>query len=332
MKGPALKTGRSPAFCTFAAGTKSGPGDRVDKSKSGRLPTGATIAGVALLILTAALGWRVLDNNGGGGMNGEAPAAMSTPLTLDELREAAEAAPDDPVAWQQLGFAYFTRNMFAEATEAYGRATQLEPESAELWSALGEARVMASESDPLPDAALEAFRRSVGIDPGNPRARYFLAVEKDLAGNHEGAIADWLALLADTPPGAPWERDLVRTIEQVGELRCIEVASRIDTASAARDILPMQPGMTVPGPTTEQMAAAASLSPGQQQDMAEDMVARLAARLEEDPQNIDGWIMLMRSYVTLGRTGQARDALSSAIAANPQSEAQLRSAAETLGL
>jgi cytochrome c-type biogenesis protein CcmH len=257
---------------------------------------------------------------------------MSTPLTLEELREAAEAAPDDPVAWQQLGFAYFARNMFAQAAEAYDKATQIEPESGELWSALGESRVMASASDPLPESALEAFRRSISLDSGNPRARYFLAVEKDLMGNHEAAIADWLALLADTPPGAPWERDLVRTIEQVGELRGIEVASRIATASSARDILPMQPGMTVPGPTTEQMAAAASLSPGQQQDMAEDMVARLAARLEEDPQNVDGWIMLMRSYATLGRAGQARDALESGIASNPQSEAQLRSAAETLGL
>jgi cytochrome c-type biogenesis protein CcmH len=290
------------------------------------------IAAVALVILAAALGWRFFGQDGGDFAGSEAPAAMSTPLTLEELREAAEAAPDDPVAWQQLGFAYFSRNMFAEAAEAYETATRIEPESAELWSALGEARVMASANDPLPEAALEAFRRSVAIDPGNPRARYFLAVEKDLAANHEGAIADWLSLLADTPPGAPWERDLVRTIEQVGELRGIEVASRIDMASSTRDILPLQPGMTVPGPTTEQMAAAASLSPGQQQDMAEEMVARLAARLEEEPQNVDGWIMLMRSYVTLGRTGQARDALERATAANPQSGAQLQSAAQALGL
>ncbi len=299
----------------------------------GRQPAGAIIAVLALAILAAALGWRFFGQEDGGILAGDdAPAAISTPLTLDELREVAEAAPDDPVAWQQLGFAYFSRDMFAEAAEAYDRATQIEPESAELWAALGESLVYSSEEDPMPSAALVVFRRAVSIDPGNPRARYFLAVEKDLSGNHEGAIADWLSLLADTPPLAPWESNLVRTIEQVGELHDIDVADRIETASSARNILPMQPGMTVPGPTTEQMAAAASLSPGQQQDMAEDMVARLAARLEQDPQNVDGWIMLMRSYNTLGRTGQARDALERAIATNPQSERQLRSAAQALGL
>src|SRR3546814_14962798 len=60
-------------------------------------------------------------------------------------------------------------------------------------------------------------------DLKEPRARYFLAVKKDLAGDHRGAIDDWFALLADTPQGAPWEPDLRRTIEQVGAIHQIEV-------------------------------------------------------------------------------------------------------------
>ena len=70
----------------------------------------------------------------------------------------------------------------------------------------------------MPPAALEAFRKAAALDPKDPRARYFLAVEKDLAGDHEGALTAWLALLAETPPGAPWEADLERTIEQVGNV------------------------------------------------------------------------------------------------------------------
>jgi cytochrome c-type biogenesis protein CcmH len=66
--------------------------------------------------------------------------------------------------------------------------------------------------------------------------------------------------------------------------------------------------------------------------MAEDMVARLAARLEGDPANVDGWIMLMRSYRTLGRDDEAQAAYRSALAANPAAAEQLQQAAVTLGI
>ena len=184
----------------------------------------------------------------------------------------------------------------------------------------------------MPEAALAAFRQSVAIDSADPRARYFLAVEKDLGGNHEGAITDWLALLADTPPGAPWENDLLRTIQQVGTLYNIEVEDRVIAASATRDILPSPASGAVAGPSAQQLAAASRIPPSEQQDMAEDMVARLAARMDSDSTNIDGWIMLMRSYQTLERRDDAQDAYRRAVEANPDAEEQLQAAAELLGL
>src|SRR3546814_16145125 len=74
---------------------------------------------------------------------------------------------------------------------------------------------MASDSEPMPAAASEAFDKAIALDAKDPRARYFLAVRKDIGGDHQGAIDDWFALLSDTPRGAPWEADLRRTIEQV---------------------------------------------------------------------------------------------------------------------
>jgi cytochrome c-type biogenesis protein CcmH len=189
---------------------------------------------------------------------------------------------------------------------------------------------MASEREPMPPAALEAFRKAAALDPKDPRARYFLAVEKDLAGDHEGAIAAWLALLAETPSGAPWEADLRRTIEQVGRINAIAVDERI---AAAQDLRPPAPAMAgIPGPTQEQIAAASALRPAEQQQMAEEMVARLAARLERVPRDVEGWVMLMRSYRTLGRDADARAALGKALAANPAARAELSSAAATLGI
>lgn len=292
---------------------------------------GALVALAAVLLLAGAVTWRLV----GSGQPGEPAGVVSAeaqPPTLDDLRTAAEAAPDDAEAWQRLAFAYFGQNMFAEAAEAYQTAAGIAPDSAVLWSALGEARVMASERDPMPPAALDAFRRAIAIDPADARARYFLAVAKDLADDHAGAIADWLALLADTPAGAPWENDLVRTINQVGQREGIDLASRVEQALATRAVLPVEQVQGIPGPTQEQLAAASSIPPGEQQDMAEGMVARLAARLEADPANVEGWIMLMRSYRTLGRDAEAQAAYRRALAANPQAEGELREAAEALGV
>ncbi len=261
---------------------------------------------------------------------------MSAPPTLARLREQAEADPDDPVAWQELGSAMFEANRFAEAADAYDRATQLDGDSAVLWSALGEARVMASKEEPLPAPAMEAFRRALSLDGSDPRARYFLAVEKDLAGDHEGAIADWLALLADTPPGAPWETDLVRTIQQVAAINEIDVERRIADAASTRDLLPAGALAGSPtgtrGPTQQQMAAAASLSPDQQQQMAQGMVTTLAQRIDAEGGSVEEWIMLMRSYQQMGRLGEARRTLERALAAHPDAKEQIAEIASQLGI
>ncbi len=293
----------------------------------GKIGGGGIAAIVAVALAAGAIGYRLIGSSGGE----TAPAAAADdPLAALERRTRDE--PDNAGAWQELGFAYFELGRFADAATAYEKATGIDPDSAVLWSSLGEARVMASERDPMPAAALEAFRKAVSLDPKDPRARYFLAVEKDLAGDHEGAIAAWLALLAETPPDAPWETDLRRTIEQVGQINAIAVEERIAAAQDLRPATPAPAMSGIPGPTQEQITAASALRPAEQQQMAEEMVARLATRLEREPQDVEGWVMLMRSYQTLGRAADARAALGKALAANPEARTELCSAAATLGI
>ena len=68
-----------------------------------------------------------------------------------------------------------------------------------------------------------------------------------------------------------------------------------------------------------------------QRKMAEDMVARLDARLSADPSNVDGWTMLIRSRMALGQPDRARAALEAAIGANPGATRRLREQAEIMG-
>ncbi len=294
--------------------------------------------GAGLAAVIAALAWR-------GASSDPAPepaAATTAPAgSIAALEARVAEKPQDMAAWQALGFARFGEGRYDGAAEAYARAAALDPQSAALWSALGEARVMASARDPMPAAALAAFRKAIALDPKDPRARYFLAVSRDLGGDHKGALADWLALLRDTPPGAPWEADLVRTIEQVGKINSLDTAPQLAAADAARKAAfpeaaaapsGLTAGRAIPGPSPEQLKAASGMTPGQQREMAEGMVARLEARLKANPANIEGWAMLMRSRQSLGHTDRARKALADAKAANPGAAARLDAEAGLLGI
>jgi cytochrome c-type biogenesis protein CcmH len=293
-----------------------------------RIGRSGVAAIVAVIIAAGAIGYRMV---------GASPPAGEAPWTgpsgsIADLEQHAQSAPDDAGAWQRLGFAQFDAGNYAEAANAYQHAVEISPGNAVLWSSLGEARVMASEHDPMPPAALDAFRKAAALDPKDPRARYFLAVERDLKCDHAGAIADWLALLKETPAGAPWDGDLQRTIEQVGQINKIDVSAQIARATASRPAAQPVGGMAIPGPSKEQLAAASSIPPSQQQAMAEGMVASLAAKMKANPGNVDGLLMLMRSYRQLGRDGEAKAALACAVAANPGRAEELRSAAVSLGI
>jgi cytochrome c-type biogenesis protein CcmH len=271
---------------------------------------------------------------------GAQPQAQSVDQMIASLETRLRANPDNPADWRTLGWSYFElgreadsdgdfRMAMARSSAAYRRAAELEPGNAENWSSLGEA-LQVTMTQVAPEAE-QAFQRAIRLNPADPRARYFLAVQKDLRGQHAQAIDDWLALLRDTPAGAPWEADLRRTIEQTASRHRIDLGGRLppprpaaSTASAA-----------IPGPTREQMAAASSIPPGQQDQMVRGMVDGLAARLHRNPRDADGWIRLMRSRMVLREPDAAAGALRSALAAFPNDAAtqnRLRGAARELAV
>ncbi|MDZ4308271.1 tetratricopeptide repeat protein [Allopontixanthobacter sp.] len=310
-----------------------GDGEPAQPGRKSRIGLFAFLMGTALVVI--AIGYRAFNPV----ISPEIAAANErAPLTIPELQALAEKDPLNSKAWQELAFAHFSAGGYEQAARAYRQAAEGDPDNAVLWSALGEARVMASERDPMPADAVTAFEKAIALDPTDPRSRYFLAVRKDLAGDARGAIADWTALLKDTPPGAVWEDNLRRTIEQVGTINGIDTApmlaavDRDRAASAPTAPAALTAGNAIPGPTQDQIAAARALPPSQQQAMAEGMVERLDARLRSEPGDVNGWVMLMRSRMTQGQADQASRALKDAIAANPAQAARLQAEADALGV
>ncbi len=66
------------------------------------------------------------------------------------------------------------------------------------------------------------------------------------------------------------------------------------------------------------------MSEGERAEMIRGMVARLAERLEDNPDDAAGWERLARSYGTLGEAGRARDAFGRAAALDPDNPALLQ--------
>jgi cytochrome c-type biogenesis protein CcmH len=156
--------------------------------------------------------------------------------------------------------------------------------------------------------ARKAFAEALKRDPSNVSARYHLGLARISDGDVQGGLADWKALLADLPPDDPRRMGFGHQIAQVeadGGLR----------ASAA--------------PTGQPAEAAQG---DDVQDMIQGMVAGLAAKLEANPDDPDGWIKLVRAYSVLGDTARRDAALAKARARykdQPKVLAALSQAAQT---
>lgn len=126
---------------------------------------------------------------------------------LSRLEARLAQSPNDPAGWQLLGASYFQLGRFDDSAKAYAKAVALAPATPGVQSAFGEALVQAAGGIVTP-VAQAAFTAAHAQNPAEPRARYFLAMLKDQRGDRKGALTEWVTLLRDAPPGAPWAAEL----------------------------------------------------------------------------------------------------------------------------
>ncbi len=308
------------------------------RSAAQSLPISRVALITASLIAIATVGysvWKKQPAPPAAATAGAAPQQGDVSSMISKLEARLKDNPDDAEGWRMLGMSFYNTEKFAESAQAYARATRIDPNRADNWSALGEARVLAGPGDVSADAKA-AFQKALTLDPKDPRARYFLAIAQDMAGDHKGALDSWFALLKDTPAGAPWETGVRDAITNVSAKNNIDVTSRLAAIVPAKG---MNGGAIatagIPGPTPEQMQSAAQLPKGQQDAMVDGMVNGLEAKLKANPDNPDGWIMLMRSRVQLGQSIQASQAFrngKAAFANDSIKRGTLEAAASELGI
>ncbi|MBR2687952.1 MAG: c-type cytochrome biogenesis protein CcmI [Aquamicrobium sp.] len=236
--------------------------------------------------------------------------------SVDELVARAEAHlvknPADGRGWDVLAPIYLRIGRFGDAVTAYRNAIRLEGDNAARQTGLGEALVNGAGGVVSADAQT-AFETALKFEPNDPKANFYLALAFSQEGRKPEAVATLQKLQTTLPADSPWRK-------AVGQ------------ALASLETNPVPPQS---GPSAGDVAAASSLSDEQRGAMIETMVASLDEKLKQNPRDTEGWMRLIRSYVVLGKTDEARAALRRGIAvfgADSPEAKQFTAFAGTLGL
>lgn len=212
-----------------------------------------------------------------------------------ELR--LEDHPEDGRGWEVLAPIYLSQGRVADSVNAWREAIKVLGADARRYGGLAEALVVMNEGRVTAETR-EAFAKVQEFAPGDPRARFYLALADGQDGKYDEAVGKLEALKRDSPADAPW---IAVTDDQIARLK----AEKQQQAKA--------PG----NPTEDDVAAAAELSDTDRMAMIRTMVDGLDSRLKDDPGNIDGWKRLIRSYAMLQEPDKAAEALARGLATFP---------------
>ena len=196
--------------------------------------------------------------------------------------------PDDAPGWKLLQPIYHSLGRFENEATAFQALIRLEGPNAEYQAGLAEALTMAN-GGLLTREAAEAANAALRLEPKNPKARYFAALGLAQEGKTEAARAGFESLLAESAADAPWRAAVTRELAEL-----------------------QKPASAVPAPSAEAAKTVLEQSDEDQKTMIRGMVDGLAAKLAANPDNLPGWLQLIRARTVLAENDAARSALAEA--------------------
>lgn len=241
--------------------------------------------------------------------------------TAAELVAKAEAHlatnPDDGRGWDVLAPIYLRSGRGEDAVHAFAHAIRINGESAARLFGMGEALVEMSDGSVSPEAE-KAFQRAVELDPSDVRPLFFLASGLMQQGKLPEAATMIRDMLEKAPADVPWREQ--------AQTALADIEKRIATGSSTAQPAPA-------GPSADDVAAAKDMSTEDRNAMIEGMVASLASRLKDNPDDLEGWKRLVRSYVVLGMRDKAQLSFADGInALSDAKRAELTQFGSELGL
>jgi cytochrome c-type biogenesis protein CcmH len=248
---------------------------------------------------------------------------------IAKLAAHLKTQPEDLTGWLLLGRSDIEIGHYQEAADAYQHAEDLSGHRADIAGDRGEALVLAARGTVTP-AAREAFETALKDPENAPRSRYYLALAQMQQGDVAAALKGWRALAADAPKDAAWlplvRRQIAAATAQLAgapeakkEGAGKEDSGKQDTGKQAEQA--PEPGMPSGAAVAAAEQSVAGATPAERQAMIDTMVGRLAARLEQHPDDVEGWSRLGRSYMVLGQPEKAREAYARALKLRPDDAA-----------
>jgi cytochrome c-type biogenesis protein CcmH len=230
---------------------------------------------------------------------------------VEHVRAGLKPVKEDLNNWVIVAEAYAKLGQPRDAAEAFRVAASIDPDNTQLKAALAENLIMA-DGGAVGQEAKTILAAIPADSPAKPEARFYLALADFQGGNIKGALAGWQSLLADSPADAGW-------IEPT-RARIAEAAQSLGLDPAKETPAPRPPAAR-PAETPD-AAAIEQMSPEEQREMIQNMVASLAAKLEANPDNPTGWRQLARAYRVLGEEDKAKEALDRATQAEAKAPAK----------
>jgi len=214
-----------------------------------------------------------------------AVATASMDKLVAQVESHLEKNPTDGRGWEVLAPVLARIGRYDDAARAWRNSITYNGESASRRADLGEA-IAASSGGVVTAEAKAEFDRAIALDPTEVKARYFAGVAAEQDGRKDDAAKIWRAMLASAPQDAPW-RPLIQ-----------EALMRV--------------GVVAPKLSDDTIAAAKDMSEGDRNTMIRGMVDRLATRLKDNGNDVEGWLRLVRAYIVLGERDKAQAALADA--------------------
>jgi cytochrome c-type biogenesis protein CcmH len=243
---------------------------------------------------------------------------------VSQVEAHLERNPNDVRGYEVVAPVYLRLGRFDDAVNARRKLLALSGETAERQADLGEALASAANGV-ITVEAKAAFDRALALDPNDLKAKFFVGVAAEQDGDKPKAAAIWTAMLKDAPPDAAWAPVVRESLTRIGVAPPAAVAPPIAIA----------PGPNAPGPGAADVAAASTMSEKDRGDMIRGMVARLADKLKDDGNDLEGWQRLLRAYMVLGERDKALVAAGDArkaLASDPEKLRQIGDLIKSMGL
>lgn len=217
---------------------------------------------------------------------------------VNQLRNRLESDPQggETQGWVLLAGTLMNMDRYAASAEAYARVLDRPDATSSIWSQYAEA-LIASERGTVTPPAQKAIDKALELDAYNPAGTYYNAQALEQAGRAEEARQSLLDRMAQEGEPQPWMEVFLQEANRMGAALGLAPASLPDFPDAPR------------GPSREDIEAAQEMSPEEQQAFIRSMVDGLAARLEEQPGDLQGWLQLARAQMVLGERDAARTSL-----------------------